>query len=132
MESCEGLRKLGEHWKNYVLWRLVGARTPIAEPSPVVPYTLLRPCANASLASFFPECARWTKMGIDKNAGLASYTDGAPLPGLDAYEQERARLYEVCRAKARAAFPSFALIDASGARARGLCAAKVGVKKAGG
>lgn len=124
MASCDGLRAMSAHWSKYVLWRLLDAHVPLAEPSAVIPYTLLRPCANASLDAYYPECARWTSMGIEKNAGLVRYTDGSPLPHLEAYRQERARLYEVCRAAARATFPAFAAVDASGARARGLCAAK--------
>ena len=63
-------------------------RIPITM-SPVVPYTLLRPCANASAASFYPECVRWSGSPPEKNAGLARYADGQPLPRLAAYREQR-------------------------------------------
>jgi len=123
MASCEGIANLSTHWRNYVLWRLMGSGVPLAEPSPIVPYTLLRPCANASLASFYPECTRWTSRSPEKNAGLTHYVNGSLLPGANAFRLERARRYERCRTLAALHFPAYRAIEASGAE-RSLCAAR--------
>ena len=98
---------------------------PLAEPSPIVPYTLLRPCANASSRSFYPECARWTSRPPEKNAGLHHYANGSALPNAPAFRAERDRLYEVCRTRGLARFPHYAAVDAvEPSRLRSLCAAK--------
>ena len=125
MGTCEGMRNLSHHWRNYMLWRLLAKRVPLAEPSPIVPYTLLRPCANASTRSFYPECVRWTSRPPEKNAGLHHYTNGSALPGAPAFRAERDRLYEVCRTRGLARFPHYAVVDAvEPSRLRSLCAAK--------
>ena len=112
--TCDGVRDLSRHWKNYNVWRLMSQNVPLAAPSPLIPYTLLRPCSNDSLASFYPECQRWSSGGrlIEKNAGLAHYANGSALPGLAQYREERVRRYAQCRQAATEAFPSaFSFID---------------------
>ena len=109
MRSCVGLRNLSKHWKDYNVWRLMTQGVPLAEPSPVVPYTLLRPCGNASLASFYPECHRWAaKAGLEKNAGLAHYSNGSALPNLADYRLRRSQTYIQCVEAAERSFPAFA------------------------
>ena len=92
MRSCAGVRNLSLHWKNYNVWRLMGQSVPLAAPSFFLPYTLLRPCANASLESYYPECLRWSEAPPEKNAGL-SFFNGTALPDLAKYRRERAELY---------------------------------------
>jgi hypothetical protein len=114
MQSCAGMRNLSRHWKDYNLWRLKEQRVPLASPSPLIPYTLLRPCGNASISSFYPECHRWTSKPLEKNAGLAYYSNGSALPDLSRYRRERVKVHRRCRAAAAAAFPAFEGVDGNG------------------
>ena len=93
--------------------RLMDRKVPLAEPSPLTPYTLLRPCSNVSTAYFYPECLRWaTKKGvIEKNAGLTYYANGSLLPHVSTFRVERERQYHKCRAAAANTFPLFKDID---------------------
>lgn len=114
MQTCEGVKSLSKHWKNYNLWRLMDHGVPLAEPSPLIPYTLLRPCGNASAATYYPECHRWTSKPLEKNAGLAHYANGSALPTLQQYMADRVGVHQRCREKASARFPAFAAIDGDG------------------
>lgn len=108
MRTCPGLKNLSIHWKDYNVWRLLGQSVPLVEPSPVVPYTLLRPCGNPSPSSFYPECHRWAeRAGIEKNAGLTHYANGSALPNIHTYRIERRQAYNRCADAASATFPTF-------------------------
>ena len=74
MRSCAGVRNLSLHWKNYNVWRLMGQSVPLAAPSFFLPYTLLRPCANASLESYYPECLRWSEAPPERTPASPSST----------------------------------------------------------
>jgi hypothetical protein len=127
MASCDGMYDLAKHWRNYMLWRLMVRRVPLAEPSPVVPYTLLRPCANASAAAFYPECVRWTSAPPEKNAGLSHYANGSALPGADAFRRARSQHHNRCRTLAAESFPAYVAIEEAGtdsSRLKKLCAAR--------
>ena len=100
MRSCAGVRNLSLHWKNYNVWRLMGQSVPLAAPSFFLPYTLLRPCANASLESYYPECLRWSEAPPEKNAGL-SFFNGTALPDLAKYRRARRPLRPVPPARRR-------------------------------
>ena len=125
--TCPGLKNLSIHWKDYNVWRLLGQSVPLVEPSPVVPYTLLRPCGNPSPSSFYPECHRWAeRAGIEKNAGLTHYANGSALPNIHTYRIERRQAYKRCADAASATFPTSTGQERDGrvsmARLQRLCA----------
>lgn len=109
--SCRGVRAWGATWKNYHVLHLLQQAVPLAfsaNPSPAIPYTLLRPVNSVA----FPECLRITDVPVIKNAGFFNMTSGKLLSGVSTFLTSRVSLYERCRQKARQRFPAFRCVDA--------------------
>ena len=109
--DCAGLRNMTAHWKNYNVWRLMQQGVPLAEPSPLVPYTLIRPCAHDA-RTFFPECQRWSDRPFKKNAGLTHYANGSALPGEVAYRERERQAFALCHQRALEVFPAYKILAA--------------------
>ena len=106
-EAQAFLKNFGSDFATYLHKRLVRDSIPVVFPSPLIPYTLMRPCLsqqqrktrvynqlNSSRSEFAvsPECHRYADMPFSRHAGLkasnsATWDAAQPLQTLRAYGQ---------------------------------------------